>query len=130
MITYLLYIGSILGALTAIIGFFTLVSKNFRAWIKHIIKKSIKDDEQDIMIKEMHKNIQDLVKENKYNRKANIATIRDRITHLYYKYYTTGELPEFERENIIKQYEAYINLGGNSYITKLYGELMTLKVKI
>lgn len=54
------------------------------------------------------------------------CSLRNTLTHLYYKYSRIGEVPPLERENISMLYNAYISLNGNSYVKNCYEELMDL----
>lgn len=136
MITYLLYIGSAIGAVMTLIGFLALIIKPFRACVKKIIKKTIKDDEQDTMIKEMHSDIKSVHQSieiitqqlNKLNE-SNLTIMRNNITLAYYKYTQIGEIPIYVREGLIKQREQYRIAGGNSYIDTIFPEILEIPIK-
>jgi len=129
MITYLLYVASALGAIMTITGFLAYVSKPFRMWIRRCIKKTIKDDEQDIMIKAMHENIKSILNQNDLMREANLSLIRDNITRAYYKFMEKNEIPSYIRESLVKQYDSYHSMKGNSYIDIIMPEILEIPVK-
>ena len=132
----LFHIASILGALITIIGFLTLVSEPFRTWFKSCIKKTIKDDEQDIMIKSMandvksmHQSIDFIIQQLKLQNESDLTLMRNNITLAYYKYRKKGEIPVYVREGLIKQYEQYGIAGGNSYIGTIFPEILKIPVE-
>jgi len=47
----------------------------------------------------------------------------------YYKYMEKGEMKVYEKEALIREYEIYEKLGGNSFISSCYEELMELPTK-
>ena len=54
--------------------------------------------------------------------------LRSEMLHIYYKYLNKKEIRQYEFENFIKLYEAYVSLGGNSFIKEIKEEVMTWKV--
>ena len=59
---------------------------------------------------------------NAKSRKALRCTLRNIITQFYYSHRTVCELHQYEYENITKIYKAYKDMGGNSFIDKLWEE--------
>lgn len=55
--------------------------------------------------------------------------LRSAITSKYYVYSELGEIPQYERENLIYMYEQYKRMGGNSYITTIMEEIERLPIK-
>lgn len=55
--------------------------------------------------------------------------LRSAITSKYYVYSELGEIPQYERENLIYMYEQYKKMGGNSYITTIMEEIERLPIK-
>ena len=51
--------------------------------------------------------------------------LRSQITDVYYRYKEEESLPEYERENVDRLYEAYKALRGNSFIEDIYKEMRT-----
>lgn len=54
------------------------------------------------------------------------ALLRDRIIQAYNHYMDKGYCPIYARDNILKLYEQYHNLGGNGTVTGLMDSLMEL----
>lgn len=59
---------------------------------------------------------------------ASRCSLRNLITTFYYSHRMNSELRQFEYENMEKVYAAYKNLGGNSFVDKLWGEIQDWKV--
>lgn len=55
--------------------------------------------------------------------------LRSVITSKYYVYTEIGEIPVYEKENIIYMYEQYKAMGGNSYIENIMKDIARLPVK-
>lgn len=57
------------------------------------------------------------------------CSLRNTITHLYYKYKKQGSIPALEKENFVFLCKAYFGLNGNSYVKDTcYEEIMELPV--
>lgn len=56
------------------------------------------------------------------------SILRTSITKTYYKFLDKQEIPEYEKEAILKEYEAYVALGGNSFIQDLVEKMRNWKV--
>ena len=54
--------------------------------------------------------------------------LRSEMLRTYYGNKDTGTIRQYELENFIKLYKAYKALRGNSFIDKIYKEVMTWKV--
>jgi len=60
---------------------------------------------------------------------AEKCSLRNTITHLYYKYQKQGSIPALEKENFALLCKAYFGLNGNSYVKDTcYDETMSLPV--
>lgn len=60
------------------------------------------------------------------NNKANDGEkclLRTAILNIYYKGLDKKELHQYEAENLIKLYEAYKALGGNSFVDEIYSDM-------
>lgn len=55
--------------------------------------------------------------------------LRSAITSKYYVYSELGEIPRYERENIIYMHDQYKNMDGNSYVDEIYPEILKLPIK-
>lgn len=54
--------------------------------------------------------------------------LRSEMLRVYYKNLDRKEIRQFELENFIKLYEAYKALHGNSFIDRVYNEVLEWKV--
>ncbi len=54
--------------------------------------------------------------------------LRSEMLRIYYHHSERKVLRQYEYENFVKLYEAYKELGGNSFIDKIYKEVQTWKV--
>lgn len=58
------------------------------------------------------------------------ALLRSDIQKAYDKAQESGFVTTYVKQNVSYLYKAYDRIGGNSYITKLYDELMRLPVQV
>ncbi len=56
-------------------------------------------------------------------RETDKCLLRDRITHIYYKYHTTQKIPQYDYDNLDRLYQQYKKLGGNSFVDKIWAEI-------
>ena len=54
--------------------------------------------------------------------------LRSDMLHIYYEYRETKKIRQYELENFVHLYKAYKALRGNSFIDKIYKEVMTWEV--
>lgn len=54
--------------------------------------------------------------------------LRSDMLHIYYKYKDEEKIRQYEIENFIYLYKAYKALRGNSFIDKIYKEVLTWEV--
>lgn len=54
--------------------------------------------------------------------------LRSDMLHIYYQYKDEKKIRQFELENFVYLYKAYKALRGNSFIDKIYKEVMTWEV--
>lgn len=54
--------------------------------------------------------------------------LRSEMLQIYYRHRETGTIRQYELENFVMLYEAYKALGGNSFIDKIYGEVIGFDV--
>ena len=54
--------------------------------------------------------------------------LRSDMLHIYYQYKDTKKIRQYELENFVYLYKAYKSLRGNSFIDKIYKEVMTWEV--
>ena len=61
-------------------------------------------------------------------RETDKCLLRDRITSIYFKHVHEKEMKEYEYENLEHLYIQYKNLGGNSFVDKIWNEVQTWRV--
>lgn len=54
--------------------------------------------------------------------------LRSDMLHIYYQYKDTKRIRQYEMENFVFLYKAYKALKGNSFIDKIYKEVMSWEV--
>lgn len=54
--------------------------------------------------------------------------LRSEMLRIYYHNHESGKIRQYELENFIMLYEAYKALNGNSFIDKIYKEVLTWEV--
>lgn len=54
--------------------------------------------------------------------------LRCEILNIYYKGLEKHEIHQYEAENLVKLYEAYKALGGNSFIDEIYSDIIEWRV--
>lgn len=54
--------------------------------------------------------------------------LRSDMLHIYYQYKDKKKIRQYEIENFVCLYKAYKALKGNSFIDKIYAEVMTWEV--
>lgn len=57
------------------------------------------------------------------------CVLRSEILRIYYNRVDSRCLRQYEMENVVFLYKAYKALGGNSFIDKIYKEIITWSVK-
>ena len=54
--------------------------------------------------------------------------LRSDMLHIYYQYRDAEQIRQYELENFVHLYKAYKALRGNSFIDKIYKDVMTWEV--
>ena len=54
--------------------------------------------------------------------------LRSDMLHIYYQYKDSKQIRQYEMENFVYLYKAYKALWGNSFIDKIYKEVMSWEV--
>ena len=54
--------------------------------------------------------------------------LRSDMLSIYYRHKESGKMRQYEHENFVFLYEAYKALGGNSFIDKIYKEVVSWEV--
>ena len=117
---------SFLVALTGAIAVIAGIIRPIRNWVLDRIGNRKHGEEMQKAIVTMGKSIEDLnVKfdeeraEQALMKNANIATLRNDLTELYYKVEAQGYIGEYDLKNWISMFDVYTSLGGNHYIAEL-----------
>ena len=61
-------------------------------------------------------------------RKGQLCQLRSDMLHIYYGNKDSKKIRQYELENFLLLYEAYKALKGNSFIDKIYKEVITWEV--
>lgn len=122
------------GAVTSLLvigGFLVGVFKPIRVWFYNRIKKVTNSDSTAKAISEISATVSELkavfetqIQASEVRDAATASIIRNEITKIYYTYLEKKAMPAREKENMLRLYESYSNLGGNSYITAIVDEMM------
>ena len=69
-----------------------------------------------------------VVNKFKYTANGVKCLLRSDMLHIYYKHKDLAKIRQYELENFVYLYKAYKSLKGNSFIDKIYKEVMTWEV--
>lgn len=61
-------------------------------------------------------------------KKGTLCQLRSEMLRTYYRHCETQKIRQYELENFVLLYEAYKALKGNSFIKKIYDEVITWEV--
>lgn len=118
-----------LGALLAMVS--APVRKKLKEWILDTadsdeIKEHLKglDNKVDTIVE----NLNGIQSEMKVQKKANQSLLRSKITETYYRNLDKETLREFEAKALHKNYEAYKDEDGNSFIDTIYKTMCDWKI--
>lgn len=125
--SWIIWLSSIIGALTAIVGAVLGVSKKARVLFKSIVRKNTDADEMKTEIENLKCAINDLIEVQKTSDKAQQlalqAMLRHGITDMYYEHLEDKKLAAYEKEDLIKMADAYEQNHGNSYVQTIVKEM-------
>ncbi len=129
-------IGAVIGVVLSCITLITLLCKPLRNKIAGWIRKTSHMEETRAAVDEVRAMMQQLMaaEESKQAmlrlfKESQLSLLRDSITDLYFKYLPKKEVPTYERKDMVKLFESYRKLGGNSYVQTIYEEFMEWPVK-
>ena len=135
-------IGGFIGALATITALLSACSKKARTWFGKKVRAAtgIETIQNDVAtIKEAQTKINTHLQEhitssnnrfaNGENRISNnedlmVSMLRDILTRVYHQNYQTKSLPPYGKQYVAHMYEDYKKRGGNSYVEKIYHEMM------
>lgn len=123
-------VGAVISAIVVITGFITMLIKPIRkrliSWITHINKTDDTKEELRNLGTLIEKQValhESLSEDNELQKEAIKCLLRNEIVSIYYKNCDKCELTVHQFENLTSLYEAYVALGGNSFVKKLYDEI-------
>lgn len=125
--SWLIWLSSLIGAVTAIIGAVLAVSRKARGVFKSVVRKNTDADEMKQEIEGLKTAVHDMIEmqktANKDQQIAQQALLRHEITDLYYKHLEDKKLAAYEKEDMIKMAKAYDKNHGNSYVQTIVKEM-------
>lgn len=135
--SWILGLSSLIGAITAILAAVLGLSKKARAWAKKIVRKDTNADEIKAELDNIHNELRSIqtavdaiTQENSRQRDVDLAVLRNTITTIYYSHLTDKKLAAYEKEALMKMYEAYTGWGGNSYVVTIVQEMKNWDVVV
>jgi len=99
-------------SLTALVAALLGIVKPLRKWLMSHFSAGVKIDESLTLLKE-----------------AITTVLRNDITEIYDKAVERGFIGDYDRENFLKMYKVYTDLGGNSYVHEIYKQILTMPRK-
>ena len=69
-----------------------------------------------------------VIRENRKVANGQKCQLRSEMLRTYYRHKDTEKLRQYELENFVMLYDAYKALGGNSFVDKIYKEVLTWEV--
>ena len=128
-------IGAIIGLILSCITLITVSCKPLRTKIARWVKQTSKTNETNELMEEIRRTLQDhLSLEEQRSQKLEMISeslldlLRDDINRIYFKYVDRGEIPSYEKQNLLILFEQYKKMGGNTYMHNLYEEAMELPI--
>lgn len=116
---------SIGGSIVTVMGFLSWCSKNFR----ERLKKRLGIGKTEELIKDMRATVDSLVSITNKLKLSQQCSSRSRILSVYYKYIDKDSMPTYAKEALIKEYDNYKALGGNSFVENCFNELKNKPTK-
>ena len=129
--SWVLWLSSMIGAVTAIAAAVLGVSKKARNAMRKLVRRDTNSDEIRIELNGinteligMREAIGRIEQENGRQRDAHLAELRNSITGIYYKHLDDKKLAAYEKEDLLKMYDVYAAWNGNSYVHAIVDEMM------
>lgn len=120
-------VGSLLVIFGFLVGIFKPIRNSVNRWIRKItnIESTAKAMEEITnSICELKRVFETQIQASEIRDAATASMIRNEITKMYYIYLEKKAMPAREKENMLRLFESYANLGGNSYINAIVDEMM------
>ncbi len=134
--SWILWLSSMIGAVTAIAGAVLGMSKKARNGFKKLVRKNADADEIKEALNALkaeigrtNEMVERIDEENRKQRDAHLATLRNAITSMYYKHLEDKKLAAYEKEDLLKMYDVYKAWHGNTYVHTIVGEMTNWDVK-
>lgn len=125
--SWIVWLSSMIGAVTAIAGAILGFSKKARAALQNMIRKNADTDDTRQDIDALKTAVEDMIalqKSTVENQQLALqAILRHEITDLYYKHLENKRLAAYEKEDLLKLAKAYEKNGGNSYVQEIVKEM-------
>lgn len=128
-------IGDIASTIVSVGAVLALLSTPIRKRLKEWIVDTSKSDDLKNALKDVKTNVDAILKELEHikkelnnQKKANQCSLRTDITKLYYDNIQNKSLKQYEKQMLIKTYEAYKDEDGNTYIDSIYKEMSDWQV--
>ncbi len=125
--SWLIWLSSLIGAVTAIVGAVLAVSRKARGVFKSVVRKNTDADEMRNEIEGLKGAVNNLIEMQKTTsadqQLALQAMLRHEITDLYYAHLEDKKLAAYEKEDMIKMAKAYDKNHGNSYVQTIVKEM-------
>lgn len=99
-------------SLTALVAALLGIVKPLRKWLMGHFSSGAKIDASLTLLKE-----------------AITAVTRNELTEIYDKAVERGFIGDYDRENFLKMYKVYSDLGGNSYVHEIHKQILTMPRK-
>lgn len=138
---------SIAGEITTIIALLAIILPKSRnaivKWLKKALEidrvnktldeQSKKNEEREKLIGDLKNTLDNHVKRYKeYTDRAqerDIFMLRSEIDNIYHKYMPLGYITSTAKSDVVKAWELYVAMGGNSYAKSEVNDLMALPVR-
>lgn len=138
---------SIAGEITTIIALLAIILPKSRnaivKWLKKALEidrvnktldeQSKKNEEREKLIGDLKNTLDNHVKRYKeYTDRAqerDIFMLRSEIDNIYHKYMPLGYITSTAKSDVVKAWELYVAMGGNSYVKSEVTDLMALPVR-
>lgn len=134
--SWVLWLSSMIGAVTAIAAAILGVSKKARGFVRNLVRKDASADEIRLELNginteliSMREAIGRIEEENGRQRDAHLAELRNSITGIYYKHLEDKRLAAYEKEDMLKMYDVYKDWKGNSYVHAIVKEMTNWDVE-
>lgn len=82
-----------------------------------------------ILIRPIREKVFNIKKESASEKEGVKCLLRSEILKIYYKGRDAQELEQYEAENFMKLYDAYKNLGGNSFVDEIHDHIINWNIK-